>query len=132
MYSSRCGGHTRGLHDVGMQTAGDDYPYYGVLCAWCRRHPVVWHSQVDKSNRAPEPQNEQERISAARQWGWGAIPGSDFTASHDGSGWLLEGHSVGHGVGMCQHGAIGMAQSGVNFREILALYYPNTNLISLR
>jgi len=43
----------------------------------------------------------------------------------------LEGHSVGHSVGMCQYGAIGMAASGASFRQILSHYYPNTSLISL-
>jgi stage II sporulation protein D len=42
----------------------------------------------------------------------------------------LEGHSVGHGIGMCQHGAAGMANSGAGFREILNHYYPNTTLVS--
>jgi stage II sporulation protein D len=74
------------------------------------------------------------RVVEARQWGWGTIPGNDFSAarddSADGSGWKLEGHSVGHGVGMCQHGAVGMAIAGAQFQEILAYYYPNTVLIS--
>jgi SpoIID/LytB domain protein len=51
-----------------------------------------------------------------------AIPGSDFTATQDGSGWQLEGHSVGHGIGMCQHVAEEMANSGAGFREILDHY----------
>lgn len=71
------------------------------------------------------------RIAQARQWGWSAIPGSDFTATEESAGWRLEGHSVGHGVGMCQLGATGMAAVGVGFRQILAHYYPNTELISL-
>lgn len=67
----------------------------------------------------------------ARQWGWSAIPGSDFTATDDRDKWKLEGHSIGHGVGMCQLGAIGMADTGASFREILSHYYPNTMLIQL-
>ena len=38
---------------------------------------------------------------------------------------------MGHGVGMCQFGAIDMANSGSDFRQILAYYYPNTTLIKL-
>jgi stage II sporulation protein D len=129
MYSSRCGGRTRSLRDAGMEP-GEGYPYYGVQCAWCLQHPLVWRTRIGKSGPAPKPGDEPQRIVEARQWGWSAIPGNDFAAIEDGSGWRLEGHSVGHGLGMCQHGAAGMAASGANFREILAHYYPNTSLVS--
>jgi len=134
MYSSRCGGHTRSLHDVGLRdvgkTPGDAYPYYSVRCQWCLRHPATWHSKIGSSGQPPKPGDERRRIAEARQWGWGAIPGSDFTAIPDGEGWRLEGHSAGHGVGMCQMGATGMAAAGAGFREILSHYYPNTELIT--
>jgi len=126
LYSSRCGGQTRSLRDVGMEP-GDAYPYYAVRCAACQRHPLTWKSRIG-SRQPPQPGDERQRIEQARQWGWSAIPGSDFTAAADHGGWLLEGHSVGHGVGMCQFGAAGMATRGAGFREILALYYPNTVL----
>jgi stage II sporulation protein D len=32
----------------------------------------------------------------------------------------------GHGVGMCQWGAIGRARAGQDFRAILQAYYPGT------
>jgi hypothetical protein len=135
MYSSRCGGQTHSLRDVGMRDAGtepgDAYPYYSVRCQWCLRHPATWQSKIGASGEPPRPGDERRRISEARQWGWGAIPGSDFTATADGAGWRLEGHSVGHGVGMCQMGASGMARAGAGFREILSHYYPNTELIEL-
>jgi len=130
MYSSRCGGQTRSLRDVGADS-GEGYPYYGVRCAWCRRHPFTWQCTVGKSGRVPVAGDERRRIAEARQWGWSAVPGSDFTATGDSAGWRLEGHSVGHGVGMCQHGAAGMAANGAGFRQILSHYYPNTVLVSL-
>ncbi len=39
----------------------------------------------------------------------------------DGGGW-------GHGIGMCQVGAMGRARHGQNYRTILSTYYPNTEL----
>ena len=130
MYSSRCGGQTHTLRDVGLNP-GDAYPYYSVRCQWCQRHPISWQSKIGASGEPPRPGNERSRIAAARQWGWGAIPGSDFTATADSTGWRLEGHSVGHGVGMCQMGATSMANAGAGFHEILSHYYPNTELITL-
>ena len=129
MYSSRCGGHTRSLRDAGMDP-GERYPYFAVPCTWCRQHPLTWQSRIGNTGKAPKPGDESQRIAKARQWGWSTIPGSDFTATSDHSSWRLEGHSVGHGVGLCQFGAVGMASSGSGFREILSHYYPNTILIS--
>lgn len=40
----------------------------------------------------------------------------------------LVGGGNGHGVGMCQNGAIGMARKGYSYRMILAHYYPGTTL----
>jgi stage II sporulation protein D len=45
-----------------------------------------------------------------------------------GNGWVFAGHGYGHGVGMCQWGADGMARGGKTYRDILARYYPGTSL----
>jgi stage II sporulation protein D len=41
---------------------------------------------------------------------------------------VIEGGGLGHGVGMCQWGARGLAQTGRNARDILAFYFPGTDL----
>lgn len=41
---------------------------------------------------------------------------------------VFEGHGYGHGVGMCQWGAKGMAEAGKNYRQILHFYYPGIKL----
>jgi stage II sporulation protein D len=38
----------------------------------------------------------------------------------------LRGHGNGHGVGMCQWGAVGRARAGHDFRTILRAYFPGT------
>jgi stage II sporulation protein D len=40
---------------------------------------------------------------------------------------MLEGGGLGHGVGMCQWGARGMALQGRTHAEILAFYFPGTD-----
>ena len=42
------------------------------------------------------------------------------------TGVTLRGAGNGHGVGMCQWGAIGRARAGQDFRTILRAYYPGT------
>ncbi|MBU2600534.1 SpoIID/LytB domain-containing protein [bacterium] len=41
---------------------------------------------------------------------------------------VFSGYGWGHGVGLCQWGAKGMAESGKNYQEILRFYYPGTSL----
>jgi stage II sporulation protein D len=40
----------------------------------------------------------------------------------------FKGAGYGHGVGMCQWGAIGRARAGQDFRTILATYFPGTTV----
>ena len=42
----------------------------------------------------------------------------------------LTGTGYGHGVGMCQWGAIGRARAGQDFRTILHTYYQGTTVAS--
>jgi peptidoglycan hydrolase-like amidase len=130
MYSSRCGGRTRNLREAGMNP-GDGYPYYSVPCRWCREHPVHWQRRLTPGVESPEPGNEAARIAFARQWGWSALPGNRFSVNKDAEGGLLEGNNIGHGIGMCQTGATGMAIAGADYRSILEHYYPNSELILL-
>lgn len=46
----------------------------------------------------------------------------------DGGGLHLAGRGYGHGVGMCQWGAIGRARAGQGYAEVLAHYYPGAEL----
>jgi len=57
----------------------------------------------------------------------------DIARAADGivSGVTFEGAGFGHGVGLCQSGAIGGAERGFGHDEILARYYPGTTLRSL-
>ncbi len=40
----------------------------------------------------------------------------------------IDGSGAGHGIGMCQWGAIGRARAGQDFRTILRTYYPGTSI----
>lgn len=48
-----------------------------------------------------------------------------YSFTFEGSGW-------GHGVGMCQWGAYGLAKNGYTYDKILENYYPNTVLEQLK
>ena len=58
------------------------------------------------------------------------IKSLNFSLSIVGQDIYLRGFGHGHGVGMCQMGALAMAQQGKSYKEILNYYYPNFNIIS--
>ena len=53
-----------------------------------------------------------------------------FTVTRTEDGFTFTTRGYGHGVGMSQVGAGGMAQQGFSYKEILAHYYPDTTLVS--
>lgn len=44
---------------------------------------------------------------------------------------VVEGAGWGHGIGMCQIGAVGRARQGHTYRDILLTYYPGTRIARL-
>ena len=53
-----------------------------------------------------------------------ALPASAGAATR----WVVKGGGWGHGIGMSQYGAHGMARNGSNYREILTHYYTGVEL----
>lgn len=60
--------------------------------------------------------------------GYTRIKSTLFSMDNDGQGVVLNGRGYGHGVGLCQWGARGMAEAGYTFKEILGFYYPGVCL----
>ena len=53
-----------------------------------------------------------------------AMPSTRFTIRRGRDGWDLAGTGFGHGVGLCQVGALARARGGAKAAEILRFYYP--------
>ena len=43
----------------------------------------------------------------------------------------FEGYGLGHGVGLCQWGALGFAESGWTYKDILSFYFSGTKVVNL-
>ena len=56
------------------------------------------------------------------------LKSSAFEISREGTDFVLEGKGWGHGVGLCQIGAAVMASKGYGYKEILAHYYPGSEI----
>lgn len=63
--------------------------------------------------------------------GYERLKSAWFNVRLAGADIVFEGRGYGHGVGMCQWGAKGMAVSGKAYRDILKFYYPWTRLEKL-
>ena len=60
--------------------------------------------------------------------GWNQVPSALYEIEDHGDTVVLRGRGDGHGVGLCQTGADAMGEAGHNYAEILAYYYPHTQL----
>jgi peptidoglycan hydrolase-like amidase len=130
MFTRSCGGRTQTPDEVGM--AHQAYPYYPVVCNYCRRRPSRWTRHLSQADAAGlQQRGEASRLAVGRRLGWDAIPSNNFTMRTTTQGVVLEGAGQGHGIGLCQRGAKAMAQAATGFREILAHYYPNTSLTEI-
>lgn len=130
MFSASCGGHTHSLAEVGYSPV--DYPYYAVECPYCRRSAEKWSSRLSESDAAALlPGDEQGRIKIGRKLGWNGVQSNTFTRKEASGVVDINGFGRGHGVGLCQRGAAGMARAGYDFRAILAHYFPNTTIATI-
>jgi stage II sporulation protein D len=60
--------------------------------------------------------------------GTSVIRSTLFDVREEGGDFIFAGSGHGHGVGMSQWGARAMARAGASYREILAAFYPGTEL----
>lgn len=63
-------------------------------------------------------------MAAGRTLGWARVKSASFKLSRTGNSFVLEGKGLGHGCGLCQWGARGMAEKGSSWQDILAHYFP--------
>ncbi len=60
--------------------------------------------------------------------GWSRLPSTNFTVAKENGSYVFDGKGYGHGVGLCQWSSLEMARKGMNYKEILAYFYPGTTI----
>ena len=60
--------------------------------------------------------------------GWSVLPSTNFTVRINGGFATFDGKGYGHGVGLCQWGALQMAREGKTYGKILLFFYPGTRI----
>ena len=130
MFTRSCGGRTRTLDEIRVSQKG--YPYFSVRCDFCYNNPVRWTRKVSRQDEELlRLRGENGRLAIGRRLGWNTVPSNNFTVQEADGEVTLSGVGQGHGVGLCQRGARGMAEGGSDFRAILDHYFPNTRLVAL-
>ncbi|MBI3208308.1 MAG: hypothetical protein HYZ37_05320 [Candidatus Solibacter usitatus] len=129
MYFRSCSGTTLSAADAGLSS--EPYSYFSAICETCRRKPYQWEARLPQAQAERllrEGPSETLRVQLARQFGWNTIASNTYTAFTEGGTVILRGTGHGHGVGLCQRGARGMAESGAGYAAILQHYFQATEL----
>lgn len=115
-----------------------------VKAGWLASPQQPWHLEVmrrDASGRVSTLvlsgaaqhviRGRDFRFLVDRGLGWNRIKSTLFDLTDAGNELRITGHGLGHGAGLCEAGAEGMARAGRTYRQILAFYFPGTSLQSL-
>ena len=85
-----------------------------------------------RGTRESRVRGEDLRAVLGRVFGPKSIQSTSFAIERDGSRFVFSGRGYGHGVGLCQAGALARLKAGARPEQVLARYYPGTRLVVLR
>jgi stage II sporulation protein D len=146
-FHSNCGGQTSSSEDVWLsgqpylRSVKDPYCITSRNATWRKSFPVRdWVSFLRKSGyneNAVDPKVfnflQDSRLPDYRTGSFSLplrtmridlnLRSTFFSVYSDGDSVILKGRGYGHGVGLCQEGAMVMALKGFNYREIIGFYY---------
>lgn len=96
------------------------------------KHELTGVSRASETNLVRLEEGRRKRQvspkKVRRAVGYGELYSTRFTAETKGHTVHIHGRGFGHGVGMCQWGAKGMAEAGRSYRQILGYYYRGVRL----
>ena len=151
-FNSSCGGQTVNSEDVWSKSL---YYLRSVKDTFCLKHKdATWQKEIDKKqwksyltarlqSTIPERQYmnfsvsdrlkyfPESKLSFEELRGKFRLRSTYFNIQETDSKVLLKGRGFGHGVGLCQIGAMEMAALGYNYSEILHFYYSGVHIIDL-
>ena len=153
-YHSTCAGSTSTGVDFFKGSGEDLSYLSSVKCRHCKNSPFFEMKQcqvpkrkvteifgqvlpvVLKRDKAGRPMlvkvgHDAKPISGYKTWiklgrnlGWSTIPGTRFYLKAKPSSIEIQSNGAGHGVGLCQWGANGLAYQNYDYAGIIKYYYP--------
>ena len=91
-----------------------------------RAERIALHGSTDRIVRG-----EDFRDAVSSTLGSKAIRSTLFQVSRHGQMFLFEGRGFGHGVGLCQAGALARVRAGQHVTTVLQTYFPHTKIVTL-
>ncbi|NQU16778.1 MAG: SpoIID/LytB domain-containing protein [Candidatus Saganbacteria bacterium] len=68
-------------------------------------------------------------LIVGRTLSWSIFKSTNYKVKKVGSNFVFSGFGNGHGVGMCQYGALGMAKRGYSYKQILSKYFLGAKVV---
>jgi stage II sporulation protein D len=154
-FHSNCGGETASSNDVWLTSA----PYLvSVKDPYCKTRNSEWQKTIDLdkwaafmkvhgfNGKADDPKEFgflQDKRMTDYRIGSVKIPFTDlrnafelrsafFSVYPGNNSVILKGRGYGHGVGLCQEGAILMAAKGFTYRKIIDFYFHDVLITDVR
>ena len=152
-FSSNCGGKTRNAEDVWskevsyLKSNSDTFCLDMPHAKWTKSITKSEWNKFEKSENSPSLQaysgsesiimddtfseflyRKTDLNSIRRKFN---LNSTRFVIEEKNEHVLFVGRGFGHGVGLCQEGAIHMAELGFSYKEILDFYYTDIHLIQL-
>lgn len=153
VYHSTCGGRTENADEIWK----NKIPYLiSKKCSYCSNSPryrdirEISYAEIKKELKIPY---DVKKVSIAEKTTSGrakkirinddiiieggyfrqkfALPSTWWEFENQGDKVLVKSRGYGHGAGMCQYGANGMAQKGYDYKEILQYYYTNVKFCKI-
>ncbi len=152
-FSSNCGGKTRNSEDVWskkvsyLKSRPDTFCLDGKHAQWTKTISISeWKKYEEKAHFTPLQAsngkgsmimddsysefifNKNDLVAIRRDFGFKS---TRFVMEKKNDSIIFIGRGFGHGVGLCQEGAIKMGGKGYSYKEILESYYTDIHLIQL-
>lgn len=157
-FSANCGGQTCNPSQVwnenieGLHSFQDTFCIYTKQATWNKSIPILdWISFLVNDYNFPIDDSismqllydfkQEERQAFYLHPAYG-IPLRDlreefklkstyFNAKKEGEYMVLNGYGFGHGVGLCQEGAMKMARNSYSFDQIIGFYFPDYTISNI-
>jgi len=155
-FHSNCGGQTMNSEDVWsksvscLRSVGDTFCLHKPNAVWVKKIPKdLWLDYVH--TKYGFPANDSLEVKKVLNFNQPArqiylvnndffiplkfvrddmkLKSTFFTIKEEGNNVVFTGKGFGHGVGLCQEGAMRMAEKGYSYTKILNYYYANVHLI---
>lgn len=155
-FYSNCGGQTANSEEVWKQelyylrSIKDTFCLKENNAIWTKKiNKTTWHNYLKKHNCTDESLNHEcgtEYFQNGRERYYHKdgvkipfvqirqdfkLKSAQFDVIEEGSNVVLKGKGFGHGVGLCQEGAMKMAKMGYTYIDILHFYYEDVHMINL-